>query len=101
MTFIKGKSGNPGGRPKGRIQAMEAFRQLLEEKIIRVDGQPSRDLHIEAIRDALMNGDSAVIRELMHYRWGKPEQHVSVGGEDGEPTGIIVQFVKPDGTDKG
>lgn len=60
--FLPGKSGNPGGRPKGYAE----FRQLCR------DHSPEA---VETLVTVLGTGDAASVaaaRVLLEYAWGKP-----------------------------
>jgi hypothetical protein len=69
MTFKKGQSGNPGGRPKGFVD----FKQACQDRSMRA---------LELLDDALGQGPSPVAIEaakvLLSYGWGKPTQVVDL-----------------------
>lgn len=72
MTFVKGQSGNPGGRPKGFTD----FKRECEQRSARA---------LELLDDAIGLGPSPVAIEaaklLLAYAWGKPTQIVDVKGD--------------------
>ena len=81
--FVKGKSGNPGGRPK----ELAEFRQLLREK--------KAHKALRCLMDEIgTRGDDCVkaAEIVLAYAWGKPTQGVEFSGKDG---GAIPIEVKP------
>lgn len=72
MKFVKGQSGNPGGRPKGLLE----FKRECEQRSTRA---------LELLDDAIGQGPSPVAIEaaklLLAYAWGKPTQTVDVTGD--------------------
>lgn len=81
--FEKGRSGNPGGRPKEVGHVREAARVHTEEaidtlaSIMRDPEEPSR-------------ARVAAAEALLNRAWGRPEQaHRLEAGEDG--AGLVVR----------
>jgi hypothetical protein len=80
--FVKGKSGNPGGRPKSDLSitalidaaATEADWLFIFEKLVRM----------------ARRGNLKAMEMLMDRRFGKPTQHIA--GEGDKP--IPIQFVE-------
>ena len=82
MAFEQGKSGNPGGRPKGDKQ----FRDALNVAIKRTEGDKTMLAHIaEALVCKAMLGDVPAINAIADRLDGKPNQALEVT-HDGEIT---------------
>lgn len=82
MTFVKGKSGNPGGRPKSK-----PFKEsLLIEAELAAQGEPCK-AHKGSLRwnarKLLELGEVPAIREIADRLDGKVTQGIS--GPDGGP----------------
>jgi Family of unknown function (DUF5681) len=76
--FEKGRSGNPGGRPK-QVPEVIRLARLETEASIRKLAQ---------IRD-YGESEAAVVAAsvaLLDRGWGKPAQHMTFGDEENEPT---------------
>jgi hypothetical protein len=70
--FMKGKSGNPRGRPKGSKNLATMFEKVGRERITVIENGHSRNLtKKEAIVLKLTNksvsGDLKAIRDLLHF----------------------------------
>lgn len=78
MTFVKGQSGNPGGRPKA---VMPDGRTLSEA----ARGHSPKALQV--LVDALDDPDTAfaAAKELLDRGFGKAPQSLEVAGPDGGP----------------
>lgn len=78
MAFEKGKSGNPGGRPKA---VMPDGRTLAEA------AREHSPAALQVLLDALKRPDTAfaAAKELLDRGFGRAPQSVEVGGPDGGP----------------
>lgn len=76
MAFVKGKSGNPGGRPKLAEEFKERCRKLVDSHVI--------DFWEEEVKTRGANAAKAS-ELLAAYAYGKPTQAVEVAGKDGGP----------------
>lgn len=87
--FVKGQSGNPGGRPKVVAEVRELARSYTEQAIVSL-AQIATTGESEAARV------SAAVA-LLDRGWGKAAQAITgEGGEGPVLTSIEVRFVEPD-----
>lgn len=87
--FIPGVSGNPNGRPKGSVSVVEALKRKLEEY---PEGNTKTYLELlvnRYMKNAIQDGDTQLIRDLINRVDGMPTQRNEVTGKDGEPLVII------------
>lgn len=68
--FVKGQSGNPSGRPKGKKNWATALHEALEEKVTIVENGKKRqvtklDAAIKQMINQAATGDKASMRHLM------------------------------------
>jgi Family of unknown function (DUF5681) len=101
--FLRGRSGNPGGRPKGR-----SLRSLLREYLDRTEingvpnegGKSNADLVVEALIRGASKGDAKCQAILWDRLEGKVPNKHQISGDGGTPLVIsLVEAVKPDGVD--
>lgn len=82
MPFVKGQSGNPGGKPGKARQQLEA---LLDECFPLA----KRKKLVKLLVDDATSDDYEKRKEarplLMAYTFGKPIERQEVSGPDGEP----------------
>lgn len=91
MTFVKGQSGNPSGRPKKLAELAERFRDAC------LDGGLADQL-IEIARSGPLDKYDAqtwkfAMQSVMEYGFGRPTQIVATTDETDErmPLEIIVR----------
>ena len=70
--FVKGRSGNPRGRPKGAKNLATIFVEVCQERItVHSKDRPVRMTKLEAIMRQLLNkaasGDLKAIRDVLFY----------------------------------
>jgi len=68
MTFIKGQSGNPAGRPKG----IKPQRQRIIDGLKKHCDVDAEELFTTSMHDAVLGGDPAMLRLLGEWLHGKP-----------------------------
>lgn len=88
--FIKGKSGNPEGRPKKEYTISDILRAKLEEKIKFARSLPDGEkkfeekLTAEALADMwidiALKGDPKTIKDIVERLEGKAREHVEHSG---------------------
>jgi hypothetical protein len=86
--FVKGKSGNPGGRPAGEF----TISGLIDEAVTKEDWL----FIINTLKTKARRGDVKAIEMLMDRRWGKPVQENRNTGEGGGPMRIEVVYADID-----
>lgn len=85
--FVKGKSGNPGGRPK----VPEPFKELVQSKSV-----PALERIIEIMENpASKPGDVFMCAKLiLEYAYGKPKESMSLThNTDGD---FVIEIGVPD-----
>jgi hypothetical protein len=105
MPFVKGRSGNPGGRPKGRPN------QVTQEIRALAGALFDRD-YWQRVRSQLREGTlhPSIEARLLAYAYGEPRSHdaagpglvVSIGFLSPSPAGpVAIDGRTPDATDEG
>lgn len=91
MPFVKGKSGNPSGRPKVDFEVRDAAREYGQEAILKL---------VSLMREGDPRVSASAAQALLDRGFGKPAQAVEVSGPEGGPIrGIEVTLVQPERTD--
>lgn len=95
MTFVKGQSGNPGGRRREK-EATAALMIALKE-IDPTDEKGRTRLRVIAEKLAIKatEGDMAAINAIFDRIDGRPA--LAIVDEDDEPVTIVCEWVKGDG----
>lgn len=89
MAFKKGKSGNPGGRPKGEGEVRDLARQHTGRAIAKL---------AEWMDSKNPKASVAACVALLDRGWGRPAQSVELAGKDGGPLQVeIVSFAQAKG----
>lgn len=79
--FEKGKSGNPGGRPKGYAEFQAAARKHTKEALATL---------VEALGDEKLCVQAA--QAILDRGWGKPAQAMTGEGGEGKAE-LIVRWL--------
>jgi len=96
--FVKGQSGNPGGRPKAIFKFGEYLRQFFNSnhpqaaEINSKLGYKAVKTQLDVIVQRLAKDDPKV---LLAYGFGKPVESLEISGKDGQPL-KLYSVVSPD-----
>jgi len=87
MTFVKGQSGNPGGRRKKYItELIEQIGKEIEPKT----GKPFEELIARRLWIAAVNGNGDAIKEILNRVEGLPHQSLELSGDEESPIKIDI-----------
>lgn len=93
MTFQKGVSGNPSGRPKSKDWS-EALRKAVRAV---PDDDPLKRQRLELLAEALMakalSGDVMALKEIGDRIEGKVPQAL-IGDNDADPINVVNKIVR-------
>lgn len=88
MTFVKGQSGNPDGRPPGAKNFTTKVREALEKIAEGKDYTYEEALIKSIMKKAIVDGDSATQRLMWNYLDGLPHQTTDITSA-GKPIPIL------------
>jgi hypothetical protein len=88
MAFVKGQSGNPGGRPKAVIGG-----KTLTE-IAREHTPEAIQALADALADESVTARISAATALLDRGWGRPAQSVTVSGDAENPLALSVDVEK-------
>lgn len=92
--FQKGKSGNPGGRPKGIPNLSTILVNVLGKN--GKEKQTEAEKILEALKKKALNGDVRAAELLLDRAYGKPKQGIELSNPDGETLRLKVGYGKGD-----
>jgi hypothetical protein len=81
-SWKPGQSGNPGGRPKGRL-----IDEALEELLLGNDSELAVAIAKKLLARAKA-GEVKAIQLVVERVQGKPKRHIELSGSEGEPLDI-------------
>ena len=85
MPFIKGQSGNPGGRPK---------ENSVVKKLARDHGESAINKLVELLGCGVPGTELAAANALLDRGYGKPAQAIIGGGEDDPPIQVAEIVIR-------
>lgn len=91
MTWVKGQSGNPAGRPRKFIT--EKLIAMLQDASHEPDGQPRVLKMIRALIEKAETGDVTAAREVMDRCEGKAVQVLAGDPDNPVPLAVIERVL--------
>lgn len=86
MPFVKGKSGNPGGRPKTVGEVQDLARKYTKENFAGI---------VALAESAEDESVQLRARQMIHeIGWGKPAQQLQHTGAEGAP--LAITWISPE-----
>lgn len=89
MTWKKGQSGNPHGRPKDPVR--KGLRDMMRKLVILEDGSSPI---LMALADKAAEGDSQSIKIMLEYGWDRPNQQVKLNPSELTPEQLEAKAVE-------
>ncbi len=90
--FVKGKSGNPGGRPKAEHRVIDLAREHTEKAILTL-------VEIATTKKYGASARVAAAVALLDRGYGRPRQSVELSGSEGESLSLSVVLVSAKGVE--
>ena len=88
--FVKGKSGNPGGRSKADHRVIDLAQVHTEDAIKTL-------VEIATTKKYGASARVAAAIALLDRGWGRPRQALELSAEDGKDLCLSVEIVRPEG----
>ena len=86
MAFVKGTSGNPGGRPKKDVALSALLQAALAEK--GANGIPKRKMLMNVLLNMALGGDLDAIKVVLDRSDGKVVERQEISGPGGAPVRV-------------
>jgi hypothetical protein len=102
--FVKGQSGNPGGRPKKDISLTNILKRQAEKKDVEYNGQKikRKDAIAQKIWQLALSGDLTAMKYIFDRIDGKPvetiKQHITEENPIHDMIRGLVSAAEPDST---